>query len=89
MIDEGIINEDLAPSYFIEGMIYNVPPGSFGTSYENTFVSAINWLRSADRSKFLCANEQYLLLFANSPVTWREESCSAFLNALVKYWRDW
>jgi hypothetical protein len=89
MIDGNYIKEGLAPSYFIEGMLYNVPNGNFGSSYGNSFSAAINWLLKADRSQLLCANEQYFLLNPTSPVTWRAEDCDAFLNALVKFWNDW
>jgi hypothetical protein len=89
MIDVNYIREGLAPSYFIEGMLYSVPSGNFGSSYANTFAATINWLLKADRSKMLCANEQYYLLHPTSPVTWRAEECDAFLNALVKFWNAW
>lgn len=89
MIDGNYIREGLAPSYFIEGMLYNVPNTNFGSSYGNTFAAAINWLLRTDRSQLLCANEQHYLLNPVSPVTWRAEDCSAFLNALVKFWNDW
>ena len=89
MIDGNYIKEGLAPSYFIDGMLYNVPTTSFGSGYANTFAAVVNWLLKADRSQLLCANEQYYLLNAVSPVTWRAEDCTAFLNALVKFWNDW
>jgi hypothetical protein len=89
MIDANYIREGLAPSYFLEGMLYNVPDENFGSSYAVTFAAAINWLLKADRSKLVCANEQYYLLHPTSPVTWRAEECDAFLNALVKFWNAW
>jgi hypothetical protein len=89
MIDANYIKEGLAPSYFIEGMLYNAPDSSFGSSYGDTFSAAINWLLKADRSQLVCANEQYYLLNPTSPVTWRAEDCSAFLDAAVKFWNDW
>lgn len=89
MIAGNYIREGLAPSCFIEGMLYNVPCDQFGSSYGNTFAAAINWQLKADRSKLVCANEQFYLLHPTSPVTWRSEECSAFLDALVKFWNDW
>ena len=61
----------------------------FGNSYEDTFVNAINWILDADRSKFVCANEQYYLLFEDSPITWRAEKCEKFLDAAVDLWKQW
>jgi len=89
MIEGNYIKDGLAPSYFIEGMLYNVPSASFGVSYGTTFAAAINWLLSTDPSQLVCANEQYYPLNPISPVTWRAEECTAFLNALVKFWNDW
>jgi len=46
--------------------------------------SASNGFQQADRAKFVCANEQYHLLWEDSPVTWRTVKCDKFLGALVK-----
>jgi len=89
MIDDGYLNEGIAPSYFLEGLLYNVPKSKFGTSYEDTFIKAINWIIETDRSKFVCANEQYYLCHPTSPVTWRKENLQTFLDAATKYWKDW
>lgn len=89
MIEENIMEKGVAPSYYIEGLLYNVPDSLFGKSYQQTFAEAINWMRSADRSKFICANAQYYLLRADSPVTWRTEKCDSFLNGVVELWDQW
>ena len=85
-----ILSKASRPSYFVDGMLYNVPINNFGTTYEVTVVNALNWLISdADRSKLLCANEQFYLLHPTSPVTWRAEKMQTFLNpAAVKFWKE-
>ena len=40
---------------FLEGLLYNVPNDKFGTSYEDTFVNAYNWIINADSTEFVCA----------------------------------
>jgi hypothetical protein len=87
MVEEGMINSDTAPSYFLEGLLYNVPNAKFGLTYESTMVESINWVLKADRSKFVCANEQYYLLHDTSPITWRAEKCNLFLERLVEFWK--
>lgn len=87
MIANGYIEEGLAPSYFLEGLLYNVPNDKFGVSYEQSLVAAINWISRADHTKLLCANEQYYLLHPTSPVTWRKESLERFLAAVIKFWK--
>jgi hypothetical protein len=89
MVADKLIEDGLAPSYYLEGLFYNVPKEQFGSSYQDTFVNCFNWILNADRSKFLCANEQYYLLREGSPVTWRADKCNQFLNALSEFWKQW
>lgn len=86
MIDDKRIPDGLAPSYFLEGLLYNVPDFKFGSNYESTFVHCVNWLIQADRSKFLCANQLHWLFQDGSPVSWRSTNCDRFLDAVVKFW---
>ena len=86
LVDEGEIMDDTAPSYYIEGLLYNVPKEKFGKSYVDSFINCMNWILEADRSKFMCANEQNLLLHENSPVTWRDSKCTQFLTAACDLW---
>jgi hypothetical protein len=89
MIEDGYIEAGIAPSYYLEGLLYNAPNNCFGTSYADSMVACINWLYAADRSNFLCANEQYPLLDGNPDVTWRSPQCTTFLQGIVALWRDW
>ncbi len=89
LVDEGMLKNGVAPSYYLEGLLYNVPNDQFGKSYEDTFVNAINWILEADRSNFVCANEQYYLLREDSPVTWRTDKCDEYLNAAIDLWKQW
>jgi hypothetical protein len=87
MIARGLLADGIAPSYFLEGMLYNVPNSLFGGSYGNTVVNAINWLKKCpDRSKLLCANEQFYLLHPTNPVAWRAENLQTYLNAVIDFW---
>lgn len=89
MVDQNYIKDGLAPSYFIEGMLYNVPNIKFGLSYQNTVSEALNWLRSCTRNDLVCANEMYKLLHPTSQVTWREPDFEAFVGAAIRFWNDW
>ncbi|MCU4180173.1 nucleotidyltransferase [Bosea sp. BH3] len=84
MIERRIIADGLAPSYFIEGLLYNVPADKFGGSEQLNFRDVLNWLMAADRSSFVCANEQFKLL-GNGNVTWPAANCSEFLGAVVAF----
>jgi hypothetical protein len=85
MIEKHLIREGLAPSYFIEGLLYNVPDAKYGGTEQQNFKDVLDWLNAADRSSFVCANEQFNLL-GNGNVTWPADNCTAFLNAVTNYW---
>lgn len=53
----------------------------FGKTYQLTFLEAMNWLLQQDKTKFVCANEQYYLL-RDTPVT-------RFMTAILKLWQEW
>jgi Nucleotidyltransferase domain len=88
LITDGTIKDGLAPSYFIEGLLYNVPPEQFRGNYGRMFGASLDSVIHADRSEFLCANEQYYLL-RHSAVTWPPDDCDQFLAAMVGLWRHW
>jgi hypothetical protein len=89
MVAKGYIKDGLAPSYFLEGMLYNVPNGQFGKSYEDCVVNAINWVVKSDRPKLVSANEMYYLIHPTAPGAWRAESLDAYLTAVTKLWKEW
>ena len=89
LVEDEMIEAGVAPSYYIEGLLYNVPNEKFGKSYGDSFVNCMNWILEADRSEFLCANEQYYLLREGSPITWRDSKCTEFLAAACDLWKQW
>jgi hypothetical protein len=88
LVDRNLLKDGVAPSYFIEGMLWNVPVDKFGTSWEDTFVNTFNFLSAADRSSFKCANAIHPLL-GTSPVNWKADDCATFLNTLKILWNNW
>ena len=89
LIEQGVLEAGVAPSYYLEGLLYNVPNDKFGETYAGSMVNAINWLYDADSSKFVCANDQYRLLDGNTDVTWNTTNCNAYLNGLIGLWKGW
>jgi hypothetical protein len=88
LVANGVIQPSTAPSYFVEGLVYNVPIDRFGGNFVTTVANSINWILGADRTKFVCPNEQYFLLRDSSPVCWPSADCDLFLNAFWKMWDD-
>jgi hypothetical protein len=90
LANESIIEGTIAPSYYLEGLLYNLPDDKFTTDYEECFVNAINWIqKDADKSKLLCANEQYYLLWENIPTSWPKANCEKLLAEVIKLWNEW
>lgn len=89
MEDEGILPRGNAPSYFLEGLLYNVPNSQFGADYQSTLLNCFNWIVSTDRSDFVCANEQHYLLRDGYSYTWSAAKCDAFLVAASTVWDQW
>lgn len=89
LVADGILAQARAPSYFIEGMLYNVPDDKFGGSYGDTFVAAINWIRQAQRNTFVCAHKQQYLIGSSGSTCWPAGNCDNFLTALATLWNNW
>lgn len=90
MVADGLIESGLAPSYYIEGLIYNVPNGKLSSSYQDCVVNTLNWYRQeASKSDLVCANEQYYLLRDGHHTCWNQSNCDAFVEAAVRLWNVW
>ena len=81
LLDDGLIKKGIAPSYFIEGLLYNVPSTKFTKNYQDCFVNALNWIqKEADKTKLICANKQYYLLHDNAHTCWDQLTAIRFLR---------
>jgi hypothetical protein len=80
------------PSYFIECLLYNVPNGKFGGSFQSTFTASLNWLsdelNGGNWEKFRCQNGMYDL-FGNSTVQWNIDDAREYVAQLIKLWNGW
>jgi hypothetical protein len=88
LVTNGKIKSGVAPSYFIEGLLYNVPPELFSSQHGDTFVAAVNWMIKSDPAKFVTANEQYYLL-GDSSVQWPRGNYDSFRNEAAALWNNW
>jgi hypothetical protein len=89
LIDNGKLLLGDAPSYYLEGLLYNVPDEKFDSSYGDCICDSINWIQQAERAQLLCANEQYYLLRNGFHTCWEPAKCEKFLVAAVDLWNDW
>lgn len=88
LIGDGGLAEGIAPSYFIEGMLYNVPQDRFGGTYQQTWISCFNYLVTVDQSQLVCANRLQWLVRDGSQTSWPSGNFNAFMTALKAYWES-
>lgn len=86
--DANIIGHDLAPSYFLECLLYNAPDDAFQHGFRNTYLSIANWMNRADISKAVCQNEQQDL-FGSSGEQWSRKDAEALAKQFIALWTDW
>lgn len=91
LLDLGRLADDVASSYYIECLLYNVPSDLYGGTFQQTFVySHIYLSRSTDvqLSTFMCQNG-ITHLFGFEPETWQIAKARHFLEALWWLWSNW
>jgi len=88
LVERGVLSKEMAPSYFVEGLLYNVPDSQFGGSYSTTVLNCLGWILNADSSTLVCANGKNVL-FGPSSVQWSRENWLAFLKATVELETLW
>jgi hypothetical protein len=90
LIDDGLIEQGSAPSYYIEGLLYNVPNDQFVGDHQDISLNILNWLGgTTDRSEFVCANEQYYLVRDNIHTCWACADGENLIDAAIKLWSEW
>jgi hypothetical protein len=89
LVEDDAIARGSAPSYFIEGLLYNVPDDKFSKNYGSTFVGAMNWIFQAKRNDFVCPNKQHYLVRDSVATCWPCANCDHFLNAAAALWNAW
>jgi hypothetical protein len=88
-VSDGRLAAAVAPSYFLEGMLYNVPDNLFGVSYGQSVTKALVWLRDCDRSTLVTASGRHYLVRAGNSTSWRPEDFEAFIGVMIDQWNLW
>lgn len=88
LVDNRRIGSDLAPSYFIECLLYNVPDNAFVSTNSETFANVVNYLYQNLRDDFLCQNG-HVRLFGTSPEQWSQANSRTFLTKVIELWNGW
>ena len=84
----GRIGADLAPSYFVECLLYNAPDWTFQSGLQDSYCSIVNWMVQNNLDRLVCQNGQQWL-FGPSSEQWSVVNAKIFANQLVSLWNDW
>lgn len=92
LVSSGIIASSLAPSYFIEGLMFNMPNSDYlNSTHHSRFLSTLNTFYNysdAELEGLKCQNGQRYL-FGDSDQQWDIAECKEFRNQLIKFWNDY
>ncbi|MCP4368373.1 MAG: nucleotidyltransferase [Deltaproteobacteria bacterium] len=80
------------PSYFIECLLYNVHNRYFGRTYQDTYVSVVNWLdeqfTNNNVAEFVSQNKMHYL-FGEYITQWSVSDAKEYTNQLSTLWNNW
>lgn len=88
MVNDGSLADGIAPSYFIESLLYNARDELFAGSLQQAFLETQRYVFQADRSQFRCPNGIHALI-GDTRVAWPAAHCAAFLNAVGYFYNNW
>jgi hypothetical protein len=88
LVDNRQLTKEIAPSYFLECLLYNVPNANFGTSYQMSFSNILKWLSQNDIRALVCQNG-FVPLFDGSPEQWSLGNAKVSIDALIRLWNNW
>jgi hypothetical protein len=88
LIERRLLGHGLAPSYFVECLLYNVPDRLFLADRQAAMSAILSWLWNADKNQFWCQNGQVPLIGATAE-QWTMPNADAFLVMMVYMWHNW
>lgn len=88
LVSNDRLHAGVAPSYFIECLLYNVPERLLSQRLSATYVDVLQWLGSAQTSGFRTQSGK-MGLFGPSPEQWNVDEMRRFTAALQQLWNGW
>ncbi|WP_028349817.1 nucleotidyltransferase domain-containing protein [Bradyrhizobium murdochi] len=90
LIRDGKLKSGSAPSYFIEGMLYNVPANQFVRSRQATVENCWGWINNCNsHADLTCANGIHPLVRDNTHTSWSVQGYIDFLEGVRRLWQGW
>ena len=88
LASNNLISSNLAPSYFLECLLYNVPDSAFQLGFQDTYYSVVKWMSQNNLERLVCQNGRQSL-FGLSPQQWSLKDAKALVNQLIALWNNW
>ena len=88
LVSNGRIDASVAPSYFIECLLYNVPDRLFSQQLGSTYVEVLQWLGSAQTRGFVTQSGS-IELFGPRPEQWSVDELRRFTAEFQRLWNGW
>jgi hypothetical protein len=87
-VEQGLLADGVAPSYFLECLLHTVPTNLFQASLQDTYADVVNYLHGSSFAGFTCQNGQ-TPLFGPTPEQWGEGRARQLIGALAQLWNNW
>jgi hypothetical protein len=87
-VDDGILAQAVAPSYFLECFLYNAGHPSFLGTLQQAYQSILRSLETTNFALMSCQNGE-TALFGPTPEQWDSNSAVATVLALRAMWNNW
>lgn len=84
----GYLRSGVAPSYFLESLVYNTPDHAFCETLQDSYFQTVSWWSKAPLQSLVCQNER-IALFGRSDEQWSEQSAGQLIQALAQLWDNW
>ncbi len=77
LVDDNIIEKELAPSYFIECLLYNVPHPHFSSNYQESLKTILRFLQQECNADALRTGNNIHFIFGDKPWQWSSKKNAA------------
>jgi hypothetical protein len=88
LVDNRLLAAGVAPSYFVECLVYNAPNNCFGMSYQKTYGAVLNWMDTSATDSMFCKNG-LTPLFGTGSTRWAAANARVLIASLSFQWRTW
>lgn len=88
MVDRHLLADGIAPSYYIECALHNVPDGLYIGPLTTTIPAIIDYLLNTPYGGFLCQNG-VIPLIGDGSTQWSANNFSMFVVAAKHAWDNW